>query len=158
MHLQCKRPQFDSWLREICWRRDRLPTPVLLGFHCGSSGKESACHAGDLSSIPGLGRSPGERKGYPLQYSGLENPMDSIVHGVTKSLTQQSNFYLSWDMEYYSSVLYSKTLLCIHPVYTSWHHLTPNSQTTSPPHRSQVCSLHLWVSFSFVDKLYCMIL
>ncbi|CAI9179824.1 unnamed protein product [Rangifer tarandus platyrhynchus] len=63
-------------IRKIPWRRDRLPTPVFLGFHCGSAGKESACNAGDLSLIPGLGRSPGEGKGYPLQYSGLENSMD----------------------------------------------------------------------------------
>ena len=55
----------------------RLPTPVFLGFPCGSSGKESACNAGDLGSIPGLGRSPGKGKGYPRQYSGLENSMDS---------------------------------------------------------------------------------
>ena len=54
---------------------------------CGSVGKESACNVGDLGSIPGLGRSPGEGKGYLLQYSGLENPMDSIVHGVAKSRT-----------------------------------------------------------------------
>jgi len=47
-----------------------------LGFPGGSAGKESACNAGDLSLIPGLGRSPGEGKGYPLQYSGLENSMD----------------------------------------------------------------------------------
>ena len=46
----------------------------------------------DLGSIPGLGRSPGERKGYPLQYSGLENSMDCIVHGFAKSLTRLSNF------------------------------------------------------------------
>ena len=46
------------------------------GFPGGSSGKESACNPGDLGSIPGFGRSPGEGKGYPLQYSGLENPMD----------------------------------------------------------------------------------
>ena len=46
--------------------------------------KESAYNAGDLGSIPGLGRSPGEGKGYPLQYSGLENSMDCIVHGVTE--------------------------------------------------------------------------
>ena len=65
----------DSWVRNVCWRRDRLPTPVLfLGFPCGSAGKESACDAGDLGLIPGLGRSPREGKGYPLQYSGLENP------------------------------------------------------------------------------------
>ena len=56
----------------------------MLGFPCGSAGKESACNAGDLDSIPGLGRSPGEGKGYPLQYSGLENSMDSIVHGVAE--------------------------------------------------------------------------
>ena len=47
----------------------------ILGLPCGSAGKESACNAGDLCLIPGLGRSPGERKGYPLQYSGLENSM-----------------------------------------------------------------------------------
>ena len=46
---------------------------MKMGFPCGSAGKESACNAGDLGSIPGLGRSPGEGKGYPLQYSGLEN-------------------------------------------------------------------------------------
>ena len=50
------------------------PTPVFLGFPCGSAGKESACNAGGLGLIPGLERSPGERKGYPLQYSCLENP------------------------------------------------------------------------------------
>ena len=49
------------------WRMDRLPTPVFLGFTCGSSGKESACNVGDLGSIPGLGRSPGEGKGCILQ-------------------------------------------------------------------------------------------
>ena len=54
-------------------RRDRLPTPVFLGFPGGSAGKESSCKVGDLGSIPGLGRSPGEVKGYPHQYFGLEN-------------------------------------------------------------------------------------
>ena len=55
---------------------------IILGFPGGSAGNESACNARDLGSIPGLGRSPGERKGYPLQYSGLENSMDCMVHGV----------------------------------------------------------------------------
>ena len=73
------------WVKKICWRRDRLPTPVFLGFPCGSAGKESACNVGVLGSILGLGRYPGEGKGYPLQYSGLENSMDRIVHGVTES-------------------------------------------------------------------------
>ena len=62
----------------------------------GSDGKESTCNAGDLGSIPGLGRSPEEGNGYPLQYSCLENSMDrgtwqATVHGVTKSWTQLSN-------------------------------------------------------------------
>ena len=64
-----------------------------LGFPSGLAGKESTCNVGNLGSIPGLGRSPGERKGYLLQDSGLENSMDCIVHGVAKSQTQLSNFY-----------------------------------------------------------------
>jgi len=75
-------------------RRDRLPTPVFLGFPRGSAGKESTDNVGDLGSIPGLGRSPGEGKGYPVQYSDLENSMDCIVHGVAKSQTQLSDFHL----------------------------------------------------------------
>ena len=78
---------------KIHWKRNRLPPPVFLGFPGGSAGKESACHVEDLSSITGLGRSPGEGKGYLLQYSGLENSMDCIVHGVTKSWTQLSDFH-----------------------------------------------------------------
>ena len=62
-----------------------MVTPPSRGFPHSSAGEESACNAGDLGSIPGLGRSPGEGKGYPLQYSGLENSMDGIVHGVTES-------------------------------------------------------------------------
>ena len=58
-----------------------------LAFPCGSAGKESACNVGDLGSIPGLGRSLGEGKGYPLQYSGLETSTDWIVHGVAKNRT-----------------------------------------------------------------------
>ena len=60
----------------------------VLGFPDSSVGKESSCNAGDLGSIPGLGRSPGEGKGYPLHYCGLENSMDCIVHGVAKSWIQ----------------------------------------------------------------------
>ena len=65
---------FLGW--KICWRRDRLPTPVFLGFLGGSDGKESVHNARELGLILGLGRSPGEGKGYPLQYSCLENPQD----------------------------------------------------------------------------------
>ena len=67
-----------------------------VGFPCGSAGKESGCNEGDLGLIPGLGRSPGEGKGYPLQFSGLENSMDCIVHGVTKSRTWLSDFHFHY--------------------------------------------------------------
>ena len=70
-----KRAQFNSWVRKIPWRRDRLPTPVFLGFPCGSVGNESVCNMRDLGLIPGSGRSPGGGYGNPLQYSCLENPM-----------------------------------------------------------------------------------
>ena len=76
----------------------RAPRDVhhsFLGFACGSAGKESTCNAGDLGSIPWLGRSPGEGKGYPLQYSGLADSMDCIAHGVAKSQTQLSDFHFS---------------------------------------------------------------
>ena len=63
----------------------------------GSARKESTCNVGDLGSIPGLGRCPGGGKGYPLQYSGLENPMGYIVHGVTKSQTQLSDYHFHFQ-------------------------------------------------------------
>ena len=69
------------------------------GSPCGSAGKESACNEGDLCSISGLGKSPGEGKGYPLQYSGrgwvVQNSMDWVVHGVTKSWTRVSDFHFT---------------------------------------------------------------
>ena len=95
--LQWGRPWFNSCVRKICWRSNRLPTSVFLGFPCNSAGKESACNEGDLGLIPGLGRSPGEGKGYPLQHSGLENSMDCIVHGVAKHWTQLSHFHLQCE-------------------------------------------------------------
>ena len=66
---------------------------VLVGFPGGLDGKESACKAGDMGSISGLGRSPGEGNGNPLQYSGLENSMDCIVHGVAESDTAEFPHY-----------------------------------------------------------------
>ena len=76
--------QLDSWVRRIPRRRDRLPTPVFLGFPGGSA----ACSVADLGSIPGLGRSPGEGKGHPPPCSGLENSVDHVVLGVSKSQTR----------------------------------------------------------------------
>ena len=66
-----------------------------MGFPGGSAGKKSACNAGDLDSIPGLGRSPGEGKGYPLQCSGLKNPWTVQSMGSQKSQKQLSYFHFT---------------------------------------------------------------
>ena len=97
--LRCWSPikQVENW---ALWApkesngQHKSKTFGTLGFPGGSAGKESTCNVGDLGLIPGLGRSAGEGNGYPLQYSGLENSMDCIVHGVTKSWTRLSDFHL----------------------------------------------------------------
>ena len=104
-HLQCRRLQFDSWVRKICWRRNRLPTLGFQGFPGGSDGKESSCNAGDLGSVPGLGGSPREGKDYPLQYSGLENSMDHSPRGckeldMTEPLLLSPNPQVSFHFVY----------------------------------------------------------
>ena len=71
-----------------------MTTPNFCFPGC-SAGKESTCNSGDMGLTLGLGRSPGEGKGYPLQYSGLENSMDCIVHGVAKSQTPLSDFHFT---------------------------------------------------------------
>ena len=96
-------PMRENWVRSL-GREDPLKKAMathssILGLPGGSDGKESACIAGDLGSIPGLGRSPGEGNGKPLQYSCLENPMDggawwATVHGVAKIRTRLSDFTL----------------------------------------------------------------
>ena len=95
---------FPANLRQITW--------VLSG----SAGKESACNLGDLGSIPGLGKSPGEGKGYPLQYSGLENSMDCIVHGVAKSQTWLSDFHFHFSAISSSDFM----MLWLHSVSAIW--------------------------------------
>ena len=89
---------FLGW--EDPFEKQWLPAPVFLGFPCGLTDKESTCNVGNLDSVPGLGRSPGEGKGYPLQYSGLENSMDYIVHGVAKSWKRLSDFFISMCLEW----------------------------------------------------------
>ena len=86
----CSAILFPPPVRSFCCR---IIYCDILGFPCGSAGKESACTVGDLGSIPGLGRSLGEGKCYPLQDSGPENSTDYIVHGVTESQTWLSNFH-----------------------------------------------------------------
>ena len=65
----------------------------FYGFPGSSTDKESACNVGGLDLVPGLGRSPGERNDHPLQYSGMENSLDCVVHGVAKNQTQLSDFH-----------------------------------------------------------------
>ena len=94
--------------REDPLEKGKATHSTSLRFPWGSAGKESAfqkkkkkkesaCNAGDLGSTPGLGRFPREGKGYPLQYSGLENSMDCIVHAVTKSWTRLSDFHFHFQ-------------------------------------------------------------
>ena len=75
-----------------------MQRPLGFSFPWGSAGKGCVCNAGDLGSIPGLGRSLGDGKGYPLQHSGLEYSKDSIVHGVTKSQTEDMTELLSLSL------------------------------------------------------------
>ena len=86
-----------------------------MGFPCGSAGKESACNAGDPGSIPGFRTSSGEGKGYPLQYSDLENSTDCIVHGVAKSQTwlRDLPFHLQCSAQGMSSLTLSATLFLL---------------------------------------------
>ena len=106
------------------------------GFPDSSVGKESACSTGDPGSIPGLGRSPEEGKGYPLQYSGLEKPMDCIVHGVAKSRTWLSDFHSHFSFDW------GLKILTIHISTTWWSYLcTPSLLTPFQLHCIFYCSL-----------------
>ena len=78
-------------------RKKHFSSALLLVFPCGLAGKESACNAGDLGSIPRLRRSPAEGKDYPLQYSGLENSMGCIVHGIANCWTRLSDFHFHFS-------------------------------------------------------------
>ena len=90
----CQRPMPTGRYYEM----GSLRLAYVMNFSCGSAGKESTCNAGDLGLIPKLGRSPGEGKGYPLQYSGLENSMDCIAQGVTQSQTGLNDFQFHYVM------------------------------------------------------------
>ena len=96
-----------------------------VGFPYSSVGKESICNAGDLGSIPGSGRSPGEGLGNPLQYSCLEKPMDGGSWKVTVYWVTRVRY--DWATKHTSTqVLYSRTWLFIHYIYNSLHLLIPN--------------------------------
>ena len=97
---------------------DRPSLCLVMSVPGSSAGKESACNAGGPGLIPGSGRSPGEGNCYPLQYSGLESSMDCIVHGVTKSRTQLSDFHVTYVL-YVAARLLSR-FSCVHLFVTLW--------------------------------------
>ena len=110
-----KETLFNSGVGKIPWRKARLPTPVFLDFPCGSAGKESACNVGDLGSIPGLWRSPGEGEGYLPQYSGTETSMDYSPWGrkvldITELLSLSLFIYIFSNISMYICFL---TYMCV---------------------------------------------
>ena len=93
-----------------------------------SAGKESPCNAGDLGSIPRLGRSPGEGSSYPLQYSGLENSMDCIIYGIMKSQTQLSDFHfiaLPCVYSFFHVVSIQSSVFCAFYINCRYQHTFP---------------------------------
>ena len=109
--------EFINHTRNSWWTTIMYLLTALSSFPCDSDGKEFTCSAGDLGLIPELGRSPGEGKGYPVQYSGLENSMDCIVHGVAKSRTRMRNLHFT-----------SKRLACFVSYWEWWERgATPTS-------------------------------
>ena len=139
-----------------------------MGFPGGSDGKESACNIGDTSLISGLGRSPGEGNGYPLQYSFLENPMDrrswqSTVHGVAKSQTQL-RLILLFFFFFFTIIYYRKLKLpipsfmghfwesiCIYNPHL-WVHLQCN-ELTLPLQTFHFCCFLFFFFFHFYVPL-----
>ena len=117
--MQCRRPWFNSWVGKIRWRRNRLSTPLFMGFPCGSAGKEPACNAGDLSLIPGLGRSPGEGKGLPTsvfwpgEFHGPYSPWGCKEADMTErlSLQMKCSHGISDSLEEISSLSHSLVFL-----------------------------------------------
>ena len=99
----------ETWVRENPLEKGKATCFSILGllFPGVSAGKESTCNAGELDSIPGLGRSPGEEKGYPLQHSGLENSMDCTVLGPQK-LDTTERLSLSDNLTKYTNFNYAK--------------------------------------------------
>ena len=106
---------FLDW--EDPWRRDSLPSPIFLGFPDGSDGRKSTCNVGDLSSIPGLGRYPGEGKGYPLQYYGLENSMHGLCspwNCKESDMTEQLSLSLSLKLYPFGIDVWFSLIYCSH--------------------------------------------
>ena len=119
-------PKADSQLPGVlsqpqAWQYSQLTCSYnRRHFLSGSAGKEFTCNVGDLGSIPGLGRSPGEGKGYPLQYSGLENSMDCILHGVAElDMTERLSLSLSHLSSNWASLV-AQTVKRLSAMWETW--------------------------------------
>ena len=121
-----------------------FPSLGRMGLPCGLAGKESACNVGDLSPISGLGTSPGEGNGYSLQYSGLENSMNCIVHGITKCWTwsiEQLSLPLGQNVPLMSSIFLKRSLVFPLLLFSSsFMHCSLKKAFLSP-----CCSLELYI-------------
>ena len=130
-------------------QRKKTQLPLLMGFPDSSVGKGSPCNVGDLGSIPWLGRSPGEGKGYPLQYSGLENSMGYIVQGVAKNWTRLSDFHSLphshfWRLRSKKGCWGTKAVYCTYPQHTPPPKGKANHPSTpAQPLDSPISSLHI---------------
>ena len=120
----------------LCQKLSLTLFALIKLCYIGSAGKESACNVGDLGSNHGLGRSPGEGKGYPLLFSGLENSIDSIAHGVTKSPTRLSEFHFHF-----------------HTKALEWSSLVPGPEVKSSSEIANLTSFtiscHHFITFCF---------
>ena len=142
---------YARFFSPFCWFSTSLKevNVFLYNIYCrpnrtSSVGKESACNAGDPISIPALGRSPGEGKGYPLQYSGLENSMDCIVHGVAKSRTRQSDFqFFKQEKKWKTNFWFWEMASLIGLNWRWWKSRFPLS------YLSRVCLFRVFVSVSW---------
>ena len=125
----------ETWVLSLGWEdplgEGMVTHSSILGFPCGSPGKESACNVGDLGSVPGLGRSLGEGNGTALQYSCLENPVDggawwAIVHGVSRSQIRLSDFTLMNQQQNYLLEILTPELLISCSLYYQVKPFLPN--------------------------------
>ena len=128
--LQCRRPRFHFWVRKIRWRRDRLPTPVILGFPGGWADKKSACNAGDLGLIPGLGRVPRRMERLPTpivfwpgEFHGLYRPWGCEELDTTERLSLTLLF-----VSHLCPIL-CDPMDCSAPGFPVLHHLPEPAQT-----------------------------
>ena len=154
----------ETWVRSLGWEnpleKGKATHFSILGLPLWlSSGKESTCNAGDLSLMPGLWRSPGEGEGYPLQYSGLENSVDCIVNGVTKSWMWLNDFHfsLSFRIDWFDILAVQGTLKSLLQHHNSKASFLQHSANSSHLYMTtgKTITLTIW---TFIGKVMCFLI